>query len=442
MLYKTPEKAAQILNKARPLVEKMENSYYTQMFTLNTGIVSELKYDYNNALTMYKKALQLTRQNKDPFQECVVTNQLASCLSKMHDNKSEKTMLDSLLDKSSVYGLKYFKNEAYKKLAAWHRASGQFRLSDQFMQKIFLLNDTIASEKIITEITSIEGKFKLEQKDAEIEQLKKISTLQALSIKQKKWLNYFLSGSALILSAIILLVFLIYKQKQKLQQQQINKLTLEQKLTTSEAIIKGEEKERTRIAKDLHDGLSGMLSGVKYSLQNMQGNLIMTPDNQQSFERSMDMLDNSIKEMRRVAQNMMPEALVQFGLDVALKDFALEINRTGIIKTAYQSMGLEEKKIDQSRAVTIYRIIQELVNNVIKHASAQQVFIQLLLQENKLIVNVDDNGIGFDKKMLQSSPGMGWKNILTRVEYLKGKIDVKAEPGKGTAVNIELNLEA
>jgi signal transduction histidine kinase len=339
-----------------------------------------------------------------------------------------------------VYGIKFFKNEAYKKSALWYRRHGNYKLADEFMQRYTLLNDSMSSEKTINEITRMEGKYKLEQKDAEIDQLKKISILQALSIKQKKWLNYFLAGSAVVLSMVILLVYANYKQKQKLQQQQIGELILEKKLTTTEAILKGEEKERSRIAKDLHDGLSGMLSGVKFSLQNMHSNLIMTPDNQQSFERSMDMLDNSIKEMRRVAQNMMPEALVQFGLDVALKDFASEINRTGMIKTVYESMGMEEIKIKQTMAITIYRIIQELVNNVIKHAVAQQVFIQLLLEENKLIINVDDNGTGFEKASLQSSQGMGWKNILTRVEYLKGKIDVRTAPGKGTAINIELNL--
>ena len=440
MLYKTPEQAEEILNKTRPMVEKLENSYYTQLFTLNTGTLAELKYDYPHALTMYKSALLLTRQNNDPFQECIVTNKLTDCFNKMLDNKSEKEMLDSLLLTSSAYGFKYFKNEAYKKLAAWYRRSGQFKLSDQFMQQFVLLNDTIASEKTVTEITSLEGKYRLEQKDAEIDQLKKVSILQALSIKQKKWLNYFLSGSAIVLSFLVLLIYSNYKQKQKLQQQQINELVLEKKLSTAEAIIKGEEKERTRIAKDLHDGLSGMLSGVKYSLQNMQGNLIITPDNQQYFERSMDMLDNSIREMRRVAQNMMPEALVQFGLDVALKDLALEINRTGIIKVIYESMGLALVKVEPTIAITIYRIIQELVNNVIKHSTAQQVFVQLLMEEKKLIVNVDDNGTGFDKSTLQSNPGMGWKNIVTRVEYLKGKLDVKTEPGKGTAVNLELNL--
>jgi signal transduction histidine kinase len=144
--------------------------------------------------------------------------------------------------------------------------------------------------------------------------------------------------------------------------------------------------------------------------------------------------------MRRVAQNMMPQALVQFGLDVALRDHTTDVNKTGLIKIEYQSLGLEGLLLDQTTAINIYRIVQELVNNIVKHAQAQRAFIQLLLENAVLIINVDDNGIGFDKTNLQKSTGMGWKNILTRVEYMKGKIDIKTVPGKGSAVNIELNL--
>ena len=134
-------------------------------------------------------------------------------------------------------------------------------------------------------------------------------------------------------------------------------------------MLKGEEQERTRLAKDLHDGLGGMLSGIKYSFQTMKGNLIMTPENKQAFERSMDMLDSSIKEMRRVAHNMMPEALVKFGLDTALSDFCNDINKTGALNVSYQSLGLENEIIEQTTAITIYRIVQELINNTMKHAA-------------------------------------------------------------------------
>ena len=211
--------------------------------------------------------------------------------------------------------------------------------------------------------------------------------------------------------------------------------------------MKGEEQERTRLAKDLHDGLGGMLSGIKYSFQTMKGNLVMTPDNHQAFERSMDMLDSSIKEMRRVAHNMMPESLVKFGLDTALKDFCNDINQSGALRVTYQSIGLENAAIEQTTAIAIYRIVQELINNTMKHASAKTAIVQVTKADGNISITVEDDGRGFDSVILESrrarpddqvGRGIGWSNIQSRVEYLKGKIDIQSEPGKGTSVLIEL----
>jgi len=124
--------------------------------------------------------------------------------------------------------------------------------------------------------------------------------------------------------------------------------------------LKGEEQERARLAKDLHDGLGGMLSGIKYSLSTVKGNLVMTPDNAQAFERSLDMLDNSIREMRRVAHNMMPEVLLRYGLQAALKDHCAEINKSGIVRIIFDQMGDENNLLEPSARLAIYRIGQEL----------------------------------------------------------------------------------
>ena len=205
-------------------------------------------------------------------------------------------------------------------------------------------------------------------------------------------------------------------------------------------MLKGEEQERTRLAKDLHDGLGGMLSGIKFSLNTMKGNLIMTSENNQAFERSMDMLDSSIKEMRRVAHNMMPESLVKFGLDTALKDFCNEINKTGALNVSYQSLGLENEIIEQTTAITIYRIVQELINNTMKHAAAKTAIVQVTKSNDHLAVTVEDDGKGFDTTILYQSKGIGWSNIKNRVEFLKGTLDVQSEKDKGTSVHIELNI--
>ncbi|MDI3320678.1 sensor histidine kinase [Pinibacter soli] len=244
-------------------------------------------------------------------------------------------------------------------------------------------------------------------------------------------------GSAIILLIIFTLSYL--NCKQKLQRQRIAELETEKKLVAAEAVLKSEEQERTRLAKDLHDGLGGMLSGIKYSFQTMKENLIMTPENMQSFERSMDMLDSSIREIRRVAHNMMPESLVKFGLDAALKDFCNEINQSGTLKVSYQSFGLADQSIDQMVSITIYRIVQELINNTIKHAAATKAIVQVTEADGTISITTEDDGKGFDTNILQNAKGIGWSNLLNRIAFLKGKLDVRSEEGKGTSVHIEIN---
>ncbi len=221
--------------------------------------------------------------------------------------------------------------------------------------------------------------------------------------------------------------------------QRISELETEKKLLATEAVLKGEEQERSRLAKDLHDGLGGLLSGIKYSFQNIKSNLVMTTENHQAFERGMDMLDTSIKEMRRVAHNMMPEALVKFGLDTALKDFCNDINQTAVLQVTYQSIELENVSIDQTTSITIYRIVQELIHNSMKHAAAKTAIVQLSKTDGKISITVEDDGKGFDTVILNHSKGIGWSNIKSRVDFLNGKLDVQSGPGKGTSVHIELN---
>jgi signal transduction histidine kinase len=152
----------------------------------------------------------------------------------------------------------------------------------------------------------------------------------------------------------------------------------------------------------------------------------------------MDMLDSSIREMRRVAHNMMPEALVKFGLDTALKDFCNDINQSGALKVNYQSIGVENETIPQTTAITIYRIVQELINNTIKHAAAKAAIVQVTKAYGQLSVTVEDDGKGFDTVILQQAKGIGWANIQSRVDFLKGKLDVQSGKGKGTSVHIEI----
>ena len=135
---------------------------------------------------------------------------------------------------------------------------------------------------------------------------------------------------------------------------------------------------------------------------------------------------------------MMPEALVKFGLDTALKDFCNDISNSGALQVSYQSIGVENATIDQTTAITIYRIVQELINNTMKHAGAQTALVQLSKADSQMSVTVEDDGKGFDTAVLSGTRGIGWSSIQNRVEFLKGKLDVHSQPGKGTSVLIEL----
>jgi signal transduction histidine kinase len=312
-------------------------------------------------------------------------------------------------------------------------AEGRYKEAYGYYENYIGLNDSILNSERTRQFSEREAKYQSEKKDNQIK-------LQQVSITQKSTINYLLAGAALALLTIGMLMVRNYRHKQTIQQQRINDLETEKQLTATEAVLKGEEQERTRLAKDLHDGLGGMLSGIKFSMNTMKGNLIMTPDNAQAFERSMDMLDSSIKEMRRVAHNLMPEALVKFGLDTALKDFCNDINLSGALKVNYQSIGLNEAVIDQTTSITIYRVIQELINNAIKHAAATEAIVQVSKTNGRLSVTVEDDGKGFDPAILKNAKGIGWSNIESRIDFLKGKLDINSKEGKGTSVLIELDL--
>ncbi len=318
----------------------------------------------------------------------------------------------------------------YKFMRELKSALGQYKEAYLFSDKFIALNDSFLMGERTKQFSELEARYESEKKETQI-------NLQQAQLKQKNILNSILIGGTVASLIILLLGYRNYKNKQKLQLQRITELETEKKLTATEAIIKGEQQERSRLAKDLHDGLGGMLSGVKYSLSNMKENLIMTEQNAQAFENSLYMLDNSISEMRRVAHNMMPESLLRFGLNTALNDFCIQLSTSGILKVSYQSIEIEDKPIEQSLAITIYRIVQELLNNTIKHASAKNATVQIAREAHLLMITVEDDGKGFDVNELKSAKGMGWKNISSRLNYHNGKLDVQSSPEKGTSVYIE-----
>jgi two-component system, NarL family, sensor kinase len=433
------QEARTLFEQAMAIGKQLNNQQLISSSLLGIGSYHIHTAEYEKLDGIYEQSLKIGRQTQD--RETEITSLTGLSIYQLSQNNYTKArdIAMEALQLSEKYGFKKERLEAYEQLSKIYYGLRDMRTAESFAAKAELLSDSLINENIQKITVDAEKKYETAKKQAQINQLTAEKKVQELSIQRKNIINIIVILSALAMGVIFLLSWRNYKHRQSIQQQRITELESEKQLAATEAVLKGEEKERTRLAKDLHDGLGGMLSGIKFTMNNMKGNLIMTEENQLAFERSMDMLDSSIREMRRVAHNLMPEALVKFGLDTAISDFCNDIRRSGALNIQYQSVGMENVQLEQTTAITIYRIVQELVNNIIKHAAAHSAVVQITKTEDIIAITVEDDGKGFDTAVLKGTKGIGWSNIQNRVEFMKGRLDVKTEPDNGTSVHIVID---
>ncbi len=432
-------KAETFFKEALEISKKINDKNQEQNQYLNLGNICLISGDYDRMKPYMEKALILSRELESHESELIALKGLSDYYHSKKKYDVSKQYAQQALAISFQYNVRIQRQQVFTQLSSLAYAMQDMKLGEYYAGQSDLVADSILNETIQKNTLELEKKYENEKKESQIKNLEADRKVRELSLQRKGIFNYLLIGGIVVLGIISLLSYRAYRQKQILQQHRISELETEKQLTATEAVLKGEEQERTRLAKDLHDGLGGMLSGIKYSFNTMKGNLIMTPDNHQAFERSMDMLDSSIKEMRRVAHNMMPEALVKFGLDTALKDFCNDINQSGALEVSYQSIGVNAITLEQTTAITIYRIVQELLNNTMKHAAATKAIVQITKSATQLSITVEDDGRGFDTSVLNVKKGIGWSNIQHRVNFLKGKLDINSQINKGTSVYIEFD---
>lgn len=207
------------------------------------------------------------------------------------------------------------------------------------------------------------------------------------------------------------------------------------------AIIQTEEKERKRFAKDLHDGLGPLLSTVKMSVSTLK---LMDSDasRKEIIENTAYVVDESIKSIKEISNNLSPHILNNFGLASAIKDFTNKID-SKVIQIAFESNAFQ-RRFDENVEVVLYRVICELINNTMKHASAKNIDINLTFQHKTILLSYSDDGRGFDVSEVMgenpSSTGMGYSNMVSRINSIKGKMDVESSLETGTKVLIRVKL--
>jgi signal transduction histidine kinase len=304
--------------------------------------------------------------------------------------------------------------------------------ANYYSQEQIRLKEADLNKEWAEKIADADAKYQTEKRENTIAQLKAQKHVRTVFL-------YALIGIIVLASVAGFFVYKSLKQGRVLAEQKVNQLEQEKQLIATHAILEGETTERTRISKDLHDGLGGLLSGVKLKLANIKGNSVLGEDSVAQFDNAINLLDNSIKELRRVAHNMMPEALVKFGLKDGLQDFCDQVSNGKKLSVIFNFSG-ENKRFEKSLEITIYRIAQELTNNALKHAKATEILVQVVQEDTRIHLTVMDDGQGFDPSAIDTFKSAGLKNIRARVESFKGNMDIDSQPGKGTEIGVEFEL--
>ena len=251
------------------------------------------------------------------------------------------------------------------------------------------------------------------------------------SIKEKQIFYFLVLG--LLLISIGLWYF--FKQRQRLKNQEIETLKSNQEISNLESLIDGEEKERKRIAQELHDGLNGDLSAIKYRLSTLEESGL-SPIDTENLGKVITMIDDSCTQIRSISHNLMPSSILEYGLIETIKEYLIKINTSDHFRVDFQSYG-NYIGLTKKNETIIYRIIQELVTNILKHSKATEAMIQLNYREDELVITVEDNGIGFNLDIV--SNGIGHKNIQTRIAFLNAHMDVDSS-ANGTFYTITIDI--
>jgi two-component system, NarL family, sensor kinase len=322
--------------------------------------------------------------------------------------------------------------QAYLDISRWYA-------NDNIMDSAFIyrdfyttIKDSVYEQRLNQQIIDVHGKYEAEKREKDLMLLQKEKLLADISLRQSK--TEVLLLTIIILTIIGSAIFIFYQRKQK------QKLALDMEIIRHneqqiQAVLEGQEQERRKIARELHDGVGQSLSGVKLKWGSIS-QTIVSDTLKEKLNVLSDLIDSAAYDVRNISHQMMPKELEQFGLVSAIE---------GIIAISEESMDLTynfnmfnmEERLFEDIELGLFRIIQELFNNIHKHAEADEVNINLLKKQKHIVLIVEDNGCGFDY-VKQCGIGIGLMNIESRVQGLKGKLNYESNRDSGTIVTIRI----
>lgn len=483
MFLKQYDKAYYYLEKAEEIARKNNNYDLLASILTNRGVVYKDEKKYPESLKELKAALVIAQQQKlsdaeyntltnigqvylsmqepkkaleylvktqdvkgdiNPYYRAVTLETIGVAYDRTGDHQSAERYLIEALELSDQLQLQENRQSLNEKLGNLYAANGSFEKAYNYLATGMNLKDSLQAQSIDQTISGLDIKYRTAEREKELARNQlKINEQQDYLKKKNFWL-VVISVGVVLLVLLLIMVFRSNRHKQGLQQKHIQILEQQQQILKGgqqigqlKAMMQGEEKERTRIARELHDGIGGMLTAINMNLSALQKKHSHIPEIK-DLNEIMTMLQSTAIEVRKTAHNLMPDILLKYTLPEALHMYCEHIDTDNKLQINLQLYGpLEE--LDKFLALSLYRIIQELVQNIIKHSQATISEIQLRQDGDKLTITVEDNGIGFDKS--KSTGGLGLQNVRSRIEALHGFVSIESAPRMGTTIYIELDLE-
>ncbi|MFY0600415.1 MAG: tetratricopeptide repeat protein [Cyclobacteriaceae bacterium] len=292
------------------------------------------------------------------------------------------------------------------------------------------LKDSIDNQNAQKTLLELQTKYETEKKEQQI-------ALQQSEIAEQKAQNQrnlaIIGGLGIAIIFLIAISLLIRSRAKKKQEVILKEAELKLRETQIEAALNSQELERRRFSRDLHDGFGQMISVLNLNLKSLEKG---TSSKEEVFENSSKVLDEMYKELKGICFNLMPETLIKSGIIDAIKEFASRINHAGKLFIEVDTFGIT-KRLEDLQEISIYRITQEWINNILKYSDANKVTISLTKDEEEITLLIEDNGSGFDKNDLIYGKGNGWKNMNSRANLIKGELELDTNLGiKGSTLII------
>lgn len=430
------DSAAYYLGLSIPLKTELNDQYGLARAYHNLADVHLERKEFNKALENYYRALAIQKALGNSEGYASTYYNMAGVYQVQDQHKvtvayldSAQTIAEKQKDRPLLWKVYWTKAKTLGKLKRFEEAHAYW-LAYQ------TLKDSLVNAQRSTKVEELETKYRTAQQATELSEKKAALAQANLAVENRtKWLVVLLSG----LGILIVLGFALLQRKKRQHQHEKDLAIIQERERGLRAMIEATEEERKRIAKDLHDGVVQTLTGLSLRLQKGFSLLNNVSEEQkQRYTQSQAILDESIAEIRHISHQMMPRALAEMGLIPAMEDMLEKSLGNTSMSYEFEHHNVKGKRFQESVEISLFRISQELINNIIKHAGAKAVSIQLLQTKSHLVLVIEDNGKGFQVQEIHATNGIGLMNITSRAKAINGEVHYEPSPKQGTVATIRI----